>query len=314
MDTFSNLSFATEAFKRMSKLRFLHLSYLNITGSFEQKLEDLRWLQWYWCPLKYFPSEFHPQKLVVLELHGSTMTKMCLLKVFENLKTLNMAYSSKLTTTPDFTKLPHLETLVFEGCQSLVTVDISIGSLARLVSLNLGGCVNLTSLEDNICNLKALEVLNIQYCSSLKALPVELGNIESLKELNAEGLSIVRLPDSIGCLRKLVNLRLILPDSTGYLSKLVELKLSSNFDLETLPDTIFNMRSLEILNISACERLETLPDQLWKIPRLRELVASTFPLLRNLPDIQSSQAALSLKRNSERESIEIPPRKQMLRD
>ncbi|XP_063938296.1 TMV resistance protein N-like [Daucus carota subsp. sativus] len=85
MDTFSNLSFATEAFKRMSKLRFLHLSYLNITGSFEQKLEDLRWLQWYWCPLKYFPSEFHPQKLVVLELHGSTMTEMCLLKVFEKL-------------------------------------------------------------------------------------------------------------------------------------------------------------------------------------------------------------------------------------
>lgn len=206
VESFSELSFATETFKNMSKLRFLDLSYVNLTGSFEQTLENLRWLQWYSCPLEYFPSEFYPQKLVVLVLHGSEMTQMHVPKVFKNLKTLNMAYSLKLSSTPDFTKFPCLETLNLESCRSLVEVDISIGCLVRLVSLNLYDCVSLTSLPETICNLRALEVLNIGYCSSLKALPTELGNIETLKVLNAVGLTIKKLPDSIGHLSKLVEI------------------------------------------------------------------------------------------------------------
>lgn len=39
-ESFSELSFTTETFKPMSKLRFLDLSYVNLTGSFEQTLES----------------------------------------------------------------------------------------------------------------------------------------------------------------------------------------------------------------------------------------------------------------------------------
>lgn len=66
-------SFTTETFKQMSKLRFLCISKVNLSGSFEQIFEDLRVLVWDGCPLKYFPSDFYPEKLVILELGQSNM-------------------------------------------------------------------------------------------------------------------------------------------------------------------------------------------------------------------------------------------------
>lgn len=125
-----------------------------------------------------------------------------------------MAYSKSLTTTPDFTKLPWLETLNFEWCVSLQEVHVSIESLSKLVFLNLCSCENLRSLPDSICKLRALKSLNIDHCFNLEALPIDLGNIESLTQFYAAGLSISELPDSI-----------------GKFSKLIELSLGREFDL-----------------------------------------------------------------------------------
>lgn len=69
-------NFAAETFKRMRKLRFLCLINVNLTGSFEHTYKELRWLYWALCPLKCFPSEFFPQKLVFLALPGSKMRTM----------------------------------------------------------------------------------------------------------------------------------------------------------------------------------------------------------------------------------------------
>ncbi|KAL8087615.1 hypothetical protein AgCh_037676 [Apium graveolens] len=249
-----------DTFKRMRKLRFLKFEKVNLTGSLEQKFEDLRWLNWKHCPLECLPSEFYPQKLAILELTYSNIRTMwevnMVTHVFGNLKTVKMSHSKYLITTPDFTKLPCLETLDLELCESLEEVHMSIGSLARLVSLNLKGCKRLRSLPDTICDLRALKVLKISKCNSLEALPVRLGNIESLTELKAGGLSVSKLPDSIGSL-----------------TKLVELNLNNSENLETLPDTIGNLRSLETLSIKSCTKLQTLPDELWKITRLRKLIA-----------------------------------------
>lgn len=212
------------------------------------------------------------------------------LQVFKNLKTLNMSYSQDLITTPDFTKLPCLETIILEGCESLREVCALIGSLVRLASLNLRFCVSLRSLQDAICHLRALEVLSISGCRSLKSIPIELGNIKSLEVCNADALTISELPNS-----KIVEMKLIygststtspinmfdlsglvpclvqeqitenvwptetekieLPDSVGRLSNLVELGLRDNKRLETLPDTICNLRLLEFLDIDSCSSL-----------------------------------------------------------
>lgn len=60
----------------MTKLRYLHLYRVNLTGSFEHTFGDLRWLSWDFCPLKCLPSEFYPQKLVTLSLPRSNMRTM----------------------------------------------------------------------------------------------------------------------------------------------------------------------------------------------------------------------------------------------
>lgn len=74
-DEFEEVSFNTETFKEMSNLRFLHLDG-DLTGSFEQIFEDLRWLRWDWCPLTGLPSEFDPPNLVILELPNSKIRQM----------------------------------------------------------------------------------------------------------------------------------------------------------------------------------------------------------------------------------------------
>ncbi|KAL8115626.1 hypothetical protein AgCh_022216 [Apium graveolens] len=85
--------------------------------------------------------------------------------------------------------------------------------------------MKLKSLPHTICNLKALEVLTIDHCtsleslptdignildiigcSSLEALPIAQGNIKSLRELDLEGLTVSKLPDSIGHLTGLENM------------------------------------------------------------------------------------------------------------
>lgn len=60
----------------MSKLRFLFLNKVNLTGSFEQIFTDLRWFCWKYFPLKCLPAEFYAQKLVTLELPDSEMIAM----------------------------------------------------------------------------------------------------------------------------------------------------------------------------------------------------------------------------------------------
>ncbi|KAL8090595.1 TMV resistance protein N-like [Apium graveolens] len=257
------VSITTETFKMMSKLRFLYLENVDLTGSFEHKFKVLRLLRWKYCPLKWLPSEFYPEELVILELPHSKIKTMWELNmvshVFNELKTLDMSYSLDLTTTPDFTNLRSLVTLNLEGCKSLEEVHVSIGSLVRLVSLNLCGCVKLKNLPDTICNLKTMEVLCVADCNSLEALPKDLGGIESLKDLDVKGLTVSKLPDSI-----------------GRLSKLVELKLSFKEDLEYLSNTIGNLISLKHLAIFRCKNVG-------KVKRLRELTASGAAIFKNLP-------------------------------
>ncbi|KAL1802232.1 hypothetical protein ACET3Z_030879 [Daucus carota] len=179
-----------------------------------------------------------------------------------------MSNSSYLMTTPDFSALPSLETLNFEGCDSLVELDISIGSLGKLVFLKLRGCTKLRSLPDTICNLRALEVLNIGECFSVEALPEQLGNIESLKELDAHDVAVSKLPDSTGRLSKLAKLILTCHGKAMIMYLMTRPKHKI---LETLPDTICNLRELEVLSVGYSRDLEALPVELGNIESLKEL-------------------------------------------
>ena len=62
--------------RRMTKLRFLYLDGIILTGKFKLTLQDLRWFCWNECPLKCLPFDFCPEKLVILELPKSKLTTM----------------------------------------------------------------------------------------------------------------------------------------------------------------------------------------------------------------------------------------------
>lgn len=126
--------------------------------------------------------------------------------------------------------------------------------------------------------MTALEASSIDHCRSLKAFPIESGNIESLQRLNAVGLTVLKLPDSI-----------------GRVSKIDELRLSYSNNLETLPDAIWGLRSLKTLDISRCNKVEILPAQMWKIKTLDYLNASGAILLKKLPGIELAQIELSFQ-------------------
>ncbi|XP_017236641.1 disease resistance protein RPV1 isoform X2 [Daucus carota subsp. sativus] len=213
-DALEGVSFDMETFKRMSRLRFLYLDKVSLTGCFEQTFEVLTLLHWKCFPLESLPPEFRPQNLVVLELPHSKIKTMWMpnmdTQVFQKLKTLNMSHSLDLTTTPDFNRLQCLETLNLEGCKRLEEVDKSIGCLKGLVSLNMRHCVNLKSLPSDIRNLTSLKNFELADCHQLLSitdLPPNLkwlwaGRCESVNKLpnlsNLKQLEILELTNCSG--------------------------------------------------------------------------------------------------------------------
>ncbi|XP_043715012.1 disease resistance protein RPV1-like isoform X2 [Telopea speciosissima] len=211
------LLISTEAFENMPNLKLLQVNYLNLTNHnghpFEEFLpfskgnnlfEMLRWFCWHGFPLKYMPTNFNLEKVVILDLQHSNIKHVWKrTKFLKNLKVLNLSHCRHLITTPDFAGLPNLERLVLKGCSRLWKVHQSIGYLYKLVFLNLEDCKSLCNLPSSISKLRSVENLIISGCSKLENLPEGLGNMECLKELLADGTAIKQLPSSIWLLKNL---------------------------------------------------------------------------------------------------------------
>ncbi|KAI6698692.1 hypothetical protein NL676_018811 [Syzygium grande] len=103
-------SYTGEQFKELTNLRFLKVSTANLVGDFLNLLPQLRWLQWEDCPLDFIAANFHPKKLVVLDLSWSGILEdwggWDPLKMATELKVLNLLNCRSLRRTPDF---PHTQ-------------------------------------------------------------------------------------------------------------------------------------------------------------------------------------------------------------
>ncbi|KAL7209978.1 hypothetical protein ACSBR1_031532 [Camellia fascicularis] len=193
----------------MPKLRLLRIDHVHLCGNFDHLFEELRWLCWHNCPLEYLPSNFHPKKLLVLDMQFSRFKTLWIDgKHFKSLKILNLSNSKCLTKRPIFCALPMLEELLLESCTGLMVLHESIGLLDKLVHLNLKDCINLRYLPGIICKLKSVKHLNLTGCAKLEEFPEHLGHMESLTELLANGIAIKQLPFSIGLLKNLRSLSL----------------------------------------------------------------------------------------------------------
>ncbi|XP_060201762.1 disease resistance protein RPV1-like [Lycium barbarum] len=305
----------TEAFSRMDRLKILQAKGMNLTGSFKNVFEDLRWLSWQNFPLKCLPTDSHLSKLVALDMRYSNITEawQSNIRSLESLKHLNLSHCQRLKRTPDFSSAISLETLLFTGCSELVEVDSSIGKLVKLVRLNLKDCISLMYLPSSICKLKSLQHLNMSGCSGLQQLPADFGRLTNLRSLSLQGcnrslkaqswrtsiLSYVPwagsssscpvrlLPHSISNLCHLTELNLKdcrlseadIPTNLGSLTSLKSLDLGGN-EFYSLPSSLFcdlsKLRSLVLDNCKNLQMLSLLP------PNLLELHATDCSSIESL--------------------------------
>ncbi|GMN47030.1 hypothetical protein TIFTF001_016217 [Ficus carica] len=181
----------------------------------------------------------HKDALYVLKKNKGTEAVqgvfLCVLEKEEQLQILN-------PKTPDFSKIPYLETLNLESCKKLAEVDPSIGVLKHLVLLNLKGCGSLKRLPQEI-RLKSLRFLILSGCSNLR---ISLGYGTALRDL----------PESIN----------------QYLTGLTSLDLSDCKNLSSIAKDICGLTSLETLRLSGCQRIEQLPEDIGSLQNLLELL------------------------------------------
>ncbi|TQD93885.1 hypothetical protein C1H46_020499 [Malus baccata] len=230
-----------EAFDSMTQLRLLRINHSyakqHLIAHLKFLSRELRCLCWPGSPLKSLPSNCQFKNLVDLDMQDSRIEQLWEgTQTLEKLKFINLSYCLYLKETPDFTMVPNLERLIFEGCISLVEVSPSIWTLTKLVLLNLTGCNKLTILASSI-RMQSLEILELSWCSSLEMFPEILEVMEKLSQLNISGSKIKELPLSINNL-------------TG----LRYLKLKYCKELKSLPS--IRMKSLETLDLCGCSSLE----------------------------------------------------------
>ncbi|KAI3721442.1 hypothetical protein L2E82_32453 [Cichorium intybus] len=259
--------FSTRPFAKMPNLRLLQINNIDLVGSFRGLFKELRLLSWHQFPLEYLPNDFHPEKLVSLDMQKSNLHILWRqTKFLGNLTMLDLRESKSLKTTLDFTGVPNLAELRLGGCEKLSRIHTSIGNLEKLTRLDLEDCKNLKALPNSICHMKSLEELNLGKCAKLKGLPYELGNLKSLKTLDASNVGIKRLPHSI-----------------GDLNQLEYLTLSGCKKLKKLPNSICKLRSVGTLYLEGCSSLERLPEQLGDWKGLSDIFASGTKI-KELPD------------------------------
>ncbi|XP_016472620.2 TMV resistance protein N [Nicotiana tabacum] len=205
--TLKGVNLSTKAFEQMKNLRVLIMDELHISGDFGLLSKKLRWLSWKKCPLKYIPSNFPADKLVVLDMRESDIQEFGLnTQCCRSLKELNLSHCKQLRSTPNFNGSLSLETLYLHGCSSLTEIHPSIGNLSRLIELSMSGCEKLTDLPSSICQLISVNYLSISNCSFIKTLPDDLGDMKSLRSLYASRTGIKQFPRSVEMLRNLVTL------------------------------------------------------------------------------------------------------------
>ncbi|XP_052171709.1 disease resistance protein RUN1-like isoform X3 [Diospyros lotus] len=261
-----------EAFKKMNKLRVLHLDHVHLGSGYEHLSKRLVWLRWHGFCLKFVPSQLCMETLVALDLSHSMIRQVWKgTKTLGKLKFLYLSHCYYLTTTPDFSALSNIEELFLNNCIRLLEVDESIRYLRKLVVLNLASCKNLRKLPSGSWMLNA-KILNLSGCSKLEHF-TEFQELRSKSRcallsslaLRTKSMGSVFLSmNSVQGLRCLKLLRVAncnlsyIPAEIGKLIHLECLDLVGN-NFCSLPESISNLTNLMHFNLSYCERLRSLP-------------------------------------------------------
>ncbi|WRX26794.1 Toll/interleukin-1 receptor homology (TIR) domain - like 10, partial [Theobroma cacao] len=152
-------------------------------GDFKDFSKSLIWLSWHGFLQEYLPTNLDISKLVVLEMHNSSLKRIWnhTKYVLPNLKILNLSDSHALLKILNLSSLHSLEKLMLKDCIKLIEVDQSIGEIKA---------VNSRKLPRTIGSLESLGELILSGCSTLNDVPRDLQNLKSLRVLNLDGTAI----------------------------------------------------------------------------------------------------------------------------
>ncbi|KAG4943989.1 hypothetical protein JHK85_048635 [Glycine max] len=220
------------AFKKMNNLKRLIIESGSFTTGPKHLPNSLRVLEWWDYPSPSLPIDFHPKKLVKLELLGSCLMS---LDLFMSKKFLNFSDSQNITEIPDLCGVPNLQELSFCNCENLIKIHESVGFLDKLKILYAGGYSKLTSFPP--IKLTSLEELKLSYCGSLECFPKILGKMENVTSLDIKNTPIKEFPSSIQNLTQLQRIKL------------------KNGGIIQLPSSIFGMKELRYFIVKKCEGL-----------------------------------------------------------
>ncbi|KAJ9684897.1 hypothetical protein PVL29_017066 [Vitis rotundifolia] len=327
MDKSRGISFTTEAFRRMERLRLFKIywscGFLNYMKEECQNLllpEDfefpslyLRYLHWERYSLKSLPSNFDGENLIELNLQHSMIEHLWQGKKYlEELKILNLSKSQQLNEIPCFSNMPNLEQLNVQDCRSLDNVDSSVGFLKNLTLLNLSGCQKIRSLPSTIQNLVSLKSLYLGD-TGIEELPSLIYHLTSLELLSVSACKNLRsLPSGICKLRSLQVLNLsncsnleTFPEITEDMECLKQLNLSGTC-IKELPSSIEFLKHLTSLQLVKCENLRSLPSSICRLKCLKALDLSECSNFETFPEITEDMKCLQTLNLSGRCIKELP--------
>ncbi|RDX68276.1 TMV resistance protein N, partial [Mucuna pruriens] len=305
-----------ESFSRMINIRFLKFYMgrgrtcnLLLPYGLESLPNKLMYLQWDGYPFKSLPSTFCPDKLVVLSMMESHVEKLWDgIKSLANLKEINLRACKNLTSLPDLTKAPNLETVDVSHCTSLLYVPLSIQYVKKLLLFNLESCKSLKSLPRNI-HLSSLAMFILRRCSSLDEFSVTSAN---MTRLDLRETAITNFPESVWQhLNKLVYLNLESCTKLESLASNIHLKYLQRLNLRDCSSlVVFSVTSenMEYLNLRGTS-IKELPTSVWCNNKLFTLVLHSCKKLVNFPDrpkLEDLPLSLNVVSSSERPNMNEP--------
>uniref|UniRef100_A0A0A0LGB6 TIR domain-containing protein n=2 Tax=Cucumis sativus TaxID=3659 RepID=A0A0A0LGB6_CUCSA len=259
----TKLDIDSRAFDKVKNLVVLEVG--NATSSESSTLEylpsSLRWMNWPQFPFSSLPTTYTMENLIELKLPYSSIKHFgqgymsC-----ERLKEINLSDSNLLVEIPDLSTAINLKYLNLVGCENLVKVHESIGSLSKLVALHFSSSVKGFEQFPSCLKLKSLKFLSMKNCRIDEWCPQFSEEMKSIEYLSI-GYSTVTYQ---------------LSPTIGYLTSLKHLSLYYCKELTTLPSTIYrltNLTSLTVLdsNLSTFPFLNhpSLPSSLFYLTKLR---------------------------------------------
>ncbi len=156
--------------------------------------------------------------------------------------------------------------------------DKNVKKFKSVTSINIQGG-DITSFPKSICTLKNLQQLRI-YQTQIKELPKEIGKLSSLEIFDIsgdymQGGEITRLPNEIGQLKNLRELRAGYGAITSIPSSIAECESLQILDLDgnpfiSIPFAIFQLKYLQELGLN-CYSLTSLPQDISSCKSLNKL-------------------------------------------